>query len=646
MFNWTSSTAKKVINEDNPEKENVESTTTSNEYNQLFKALRFIKTTYNYGLYKQIEQKAFIDSLDLSKFGSSKDEQVKTLNTLKGLIGFKGTVIPLQAKLILLFDEANKSENVVPDKYPKYTKLINTFKTDRSTSTGLFLYREVENEEFVNSLTLNDFGSGLDQQKSTLNNLFRTNGFKSASNNLQLKLNSLLEPNKGADSSVQYPKYTKLINTFKTDRSTSTGLFLYREVENEEFVNSLTLNDFGSGLDQQKSTLNNLFRTNGFKSASNNLKSKLNSLLLGQSDDSVGNNKYWDDKLTQEEYDVQRIANMNKNNALVYTSIPFIQTRQDDFDFLKGNSDKRFEISEDKDQDNVRRQETYTKILKNTSIKRACCRQKTDDGNPDYYITTVRMPFSAEGKSMEELEKLLVSAGKYGSDDIDVFKKYGINYPFFHDKQVPSKLLVHKSMCPSGYNPNGDNANEHSKCQDFYNLYCYHGKREIEKKNGGNFNQNEYLKVYPDCGCYVPYPPELPTEGSKPMCAFPSCNNFSKDQYLDNVSRGTLGTGCTATICNAIVNASKVTGDVSIDNVNFVQNCGQQIAESEKEKVVESAKETVNENIKNIDDDNKESDLSIDDNVGSGSSITIIVVSGVCCIIVILLLVAFFMSRK
>jgi len=178
-------------------------------------------------------------------------------------------------------------------------------------------------------------------------------------------------------------------------------------------------------------------------------------------------------------------------------------------------------------------------ILRNTTIKRACCMGLDGDKKG----ITVRIPIpTAETSS---------SLGT----------KFG-----YYDKLIS----VPSSLCQT---IDGTYAPGASICDDFYQSYCSNLKSLYKLENGGKFNQDEWRQYKPECACYGDLSDINLFVNENPVCYMAGCEPHSSTAYLNT---GARNAECRdLVLCLSTVNLSEndVEGNFN-SNVEIEQNCG------------------------------------------------------------------------
>lgn len=191
----------------------------------------------------------------------------------------------------------------------------------------------------------------------------------------------------------------------------------------------------------------------------------------------------------------------------------------------------------------------FKDLLSQSTIKRACCMgYNSDDGDTNNYEISVKLPFNYD------------LADKMGAtqDTIKKWQKLGfINKP----------ILVPKSLCPTGYSRPAQEDKNESICDRFMRAYCENVKEMYNSyiiNVGGKYDENEYMNMSPECGCYADRLKEY-GGNAPPLCYSPRCN-FSKTVYTDQNSR--VQGGCPVQQCVTILNlgtSASLGGTAKID---------------------------------------------------------------------------------
>ena len=271
------------------------------------------------------------------------------------------------------------------------------------------------------------------------------------------------------------------------------------------------------------------------------------------------------------------IKNNNANDikdALIYASIPNIinSTNFLNKDARNWNSDNQgnpvdtttldgfINFTTDINVTTSNRDEEMQQILKNTTLKRACCLKNEDRNNSNNYVVTVKLPYVDSQVSGTDLLKNTL------------YRKYG-----FMNKQIS----IPKSMCSlpdvSGYlGYDVKDGRTHPKCDDFYKLYCENVKHMYANvaKSLNQTYDSQFLHTYaPDCACFV----DTPKSSTKvqPACYANSCLISGRNVYRDRETRN--NGACTLNQCITIQNFDKIIADSgsSIDlSTPINQTCG------------------------------------------------------------------------
>jgi hypothetical protein len=179
-------------------------------------------------------------------------------------------------------------------------------------------------------------------------------------------------------------------------------------------------------------------------------------------------------------------------------------------------------------------------VMKNTTIKRACCLGNVSEDDPDMLVVNARIPIPLS----------------INSSDLS-----SLNNKFkYYDKRIH----VPKSLCNEFVKPNKGNDSVYQRpCDDFYNVYCSNMKKMYMKEIGPNakFDNEEFAKYKPECACYNEFT-KFSRDGIpiSPKCMmFPGCTDSNYDNgvvYLDPESRKNCPQEINMAICNQIINLS------------------------------------------------------------------------------------------
>ncbi len=193
-------------------------------------------------------------------------------------------------------------------------------------------------------------------------------------------------------------------------------------------------------------------------------------------------------------------------------------------------------------------------ILKNSTIKRACCLAKSGQKanmTPDQknYKIRVKIPIPKD----------------YTPDAIE--RKFGY---------TTKEVLVPVEYC-SKVLPLYDTSGTQSllgECDPFYGTYCENMKYLYNLENNGRFTSTEFNEYAEECSCHADLPKGIPP-GISRSCLLDFCSLDNKPTvYLDSTSRDKP---CEGTFCNAVTNIGNQSasngGEIAFSN-KVTQNCG------------------------------------------------------------------------
>jgi hypothetical protein len=209
-------------------------------------------------------------------------------------------------------------------------------------------------------------------------------------------------------------------------------------------------------------------------------------------------------------------------------------------------------------------------IISNTTIKRACCVQKTDKNNPDMYKINVKLP--------------IPDGYIFDGDPVTSALQQKLGY-------INKEVKIPKSLCDSSYNGPSDN------CDNFMYLYCNNAK-SIYKNDvtlvGSVYSDDEFVTYAPECACYGNPPDFMKNRnmsGLPKTCYLNGCDPNNTGVYLDKTSREKP---CNSTICSTIFNVDNIKAGGSANlNSAVTQNCGDQIADAKNQATADNIKDSL-----------------------------------------------------
>ena len=279
---------------------------------------------------------------------------------------------------------------------------------------------------------------------------------------------------------------------------------------------------------------------------------------------------------------------------------------------LPGESDKDFQRYNDVSRTQVKRR-ILNEILKDTNLKRACCRAT---GTVD-----ARIPIP------EGVDLSVDCLAKCGNNDKECeascgadqyYDPIGDRFKYFDVEG----LRVPDNVCPAGYSTQDK---DKGKCDDFYTVYCANmlkmykkQKRDIDGENA-KYKHSEFVKYKPECACHgdLSVFKNIPT-GMVRKCIFSGCDN-QDHVYMHKDSRGE---SCDSVNCNTIINADNIDagGDVSIV-ADMNQQCGRSGAtESNTGFMGSGGNSSDDDENDNSSNDNSSNDNSSNDNSSNDNS--------------------------
>jgi hypothetical protein len=211
-----------------------------------------------------------------------------------------------------------------------------------------------------------------------------------------------------------------------------------------------------------------------------------------------------------------------------------------------------------------------TKVLNNTTIKRACCRKNSTDGGLTY-TTDVKILIPKELNS-EEIDLDFYNTFKYFAKQITIPVSYCDTYA--SDNKI--------TFTGPTYGSDGTQNNSPTYCDFFYDTYCANTSKIFADLVGTtSWDYEEFKQFSPDCGCYQPAPPALANfvaTGIDPTCflSIYGCGTdevTSNSAYMPSAQRKRDCT--TGTICYNSINYSDSSISTLIGNyTQSINSCG------------------------------------------------------------------------
>ena len=202
-----------------------------------------------------------------------------------------------------------------------------------------------------------------------------------------------------------------------------------------------------------------------------------------------------------------------------------------------------------------------TNVLNNTSIKRACCRKRSD--NKGNYVVDVKIFKPIEFDSEGSLSAL--------------YNKFN-----YYIKEV----LIPASYCDTYAADNNisfGGTDSPTYCDFFYDSYCENSKKIFSNfyEPGTSWDYDSFKEYSPDCACYQPDPPALAnfeTVGIPSTCFLSTygCGDSEISGKTAYITSSQTNRNCgTGTICANTININNSEIGALIGNVNMtIGTCG------------------------------------------------------------------------
>ncbi len=223
----------------------------------------------------------------------------------------------------------------------------------------------------------------------------------------------------------------------------------------------------------------------------------------------------------------------------------------------------------------------FNEILKNTTIKRACCMAKP--GNTGNYSINVKIPYYSAYYD---------TRSRIGNDQ--TMQDYGfINY----EVQV-KKEYCNNPLYGTGTDFREGDFRDSDSCKKFYAVYCLNKLNDFIIKEGktidslnntsDKFNFQKYQQISDECGCYS-Y--SLPSDGGQNLDSIVPRNfRMCNDQDVASGNKNSSGTlyphpnillsdhekkKWEGTFCTTLFNLSNFAADqININGITSTQGCG------------------------------------------------------------------------
>ncbi len=216
-------------------------------------------------------------------------------------------------------------------------------------------------------------------------------------------------------------------------------------------------------------------------------------------------------------------------------------------------------------QGNQSPQDVMNQYLNETTIKRACCMNRTGPANNDGSTgVNVKIPIPTNYNFQNELNPALN-------------KQFGY---------IEKTVYVPQSLCDQNWKKFTP------YCDNFMEAYCTNQYKVFSEILGTPDQGSIWPNYLKECSCFAP--PNNSFGAAPKNCYMMGCQGGDTDVYLSSDSRDNNGNPltCDMTICNSIVNASNITAGGSANfNPVVMQNCGQQIKQAKAE--MEAQKEAM-----------------------------------------------------
>lgn len=249
-------------------------------------------------------------------------------------------------------------------------------------------------------------------------------------------------------------------------------------------------------------------------------------------------------------------------------------------------------------------------VLDQTTIKRACCLANGIDSTATNFIVNVKLPI-------------------YPDYDFDALADNGATEMKFG--YINKQVSVPLSMCPSGYAPGDDQADNdgssYNNCDTFYSIYCANARKVYQDKIdklGQAWDTVEFSKYAPDCSCYNQTPTSIKTAQSlgytinyNPSCVFQGCSS-SASVYEDPVTREGSINCSSINVCSSTMDFKNISagGNIDIDDA-VEQACG---FSSSTDSTDSSDGGSSNADPAVVANDDGDNNVTSDDSSDSGSS--------------------------
>jgi hypothetical protein len=198
--------------------------------------------------------------------------------------------------------------------------------------------------------------------------------------------------------------------------------------------------------------------------------------------------------------------------------------------------------------------EAISKILSETTRKRACCMAKSPSGRPNVYQIDVRIPIPEKNKV-------------YTPNDVGVDSKIKNTFQFT-DKTVFFPEEACEKDTTDAYIPRNDNCERfmHTYCTTMNELY-----RQQVKALGKDYDPVEFANFKPECACYADIPQAVKDINVDKACLVTKeCRN-GENVYQNNKL---YGKSCPSNICSVMINQTDFTAGHDIAAQNYVtQKC-------------------------------------------------------------------------